>query len=138
MVRAFQLGWVLLCTLVSATQSASPRGLQQEATIPHSHPRSEEAKSLLSKGLQYLDQARYGQAIADFRQALEIDPDLTTAQYDLGVAYFSDGQFEEARRSFQEVLRYNPNHAFSLYFLARLDLTEGDVEKAIRGLRLLL
>jgi tetratricopeptide (TPR) repeat protein len=138
MVRASQLGWLFLYVLVSATESASARALQQEATVPQSHPRSEEAKALLSKGLQYLDQARYQQAIAAFRQALEADPHLTTAQYDLGVAYLSDGQFKEARQSFQEVLRYNPNHTFSLYFLARLDLTEGDLENAIRGFRLLL
>src|SRR5262245_43597673 len=104
MVRGSQLGWLFLYTLVFAIQSASPRGLQEEAAVPQSPPRSEEAKSLLSKGLQYLDQARYQQAIAAFRQALETDPHLTTAQYDLGVAYFSNGQFEEARQSFEEVL----------------------------------
>src|SRR5262245_51262942 len=138
MIHASQLGWLLLYALVSSTRSAAPWGLQQEATVTPSRPRSEEAKSLLSKGLQYLDQARYQQAIASFREALEIDPGLTTARYDLGVAYFSDGQFTEARQCFQEVLRSNPDHTFSLYFLARLDLTEGDLENAIRGFRLLL
>src|SRR5206468_11360330 len=61
---------------------------------------SQQAKSLMDQGLQHLQQARYEQAIAAFRQALELDPTLVTARYDLGVAYFSLNQFDEARQAF--------------------------------------
>ena len=138
MVRASQLGWLFLCVLTPAIQLASPHESQQNSGLPESHSLSLEAKSLLDKGLQYLGQARYQQAIAAFRQALELDPHLIMARYDLGVAYFSDGQFNEARQAFQEVRRENPNHVFSAYFLARLDLIEEDLDGAIRDFQLLL
>jgi tetratricopeptide (TPR) repeat protein len=138
MVRASRLGWLFLCVLTPAIQLASPHESQQNSGLPESHSLSLEAKSLLDKGLQYLGQARYEQAIAALRHTLELDPQLIMARYDLGVAYFSDGQFKEARQAFQEVRRQNPNHVFSVYFLARLDLIEEDLDGAIRGFQLLL
>ena len=82
----------------------------------------------MTEGLQYLEQARYEQAIAAFRQALELDPTLITARYDLGVAYFSKGEFSEGRQAFQEVLRENPNHLFSVYFLKKFKAADGSIK----------
>lgn len=137
MAQASLLGWLFLWVLASAALSASPRESQQTSSSPEFQSRSQKAKSILGEGLQYLDQARYQQAIAAFRQALELDPTLITARYDLGVAYFSKGEFSEARQAFEKVRRENPNHLFSVYFLARLDLIEGDLDAAIRGFELL-
>lgn len=91
----------------------------------------------MAEGLDHLQQARYEQAIASFHRALELDPGLITAHYDLGVSYFAQGQFEEARRAFERVLRFNPGHQFAAYFLARLDLMQGNLEAAIAGFQAL-
>jgi tetratricopeptide (TPR) repeat protein len=138
MAHTSLLGWLFLCVLASASQTGSPSESQQTSSSPESHSRSQKAESILGAGLQYLDQARYQQAITAFHQVLELDPTLITARYDLGVAYFSSGEFGEARQSFQEVRRESPNHLFSLYFLARLDLIEEDLDGAIRGFQLLV
>src|SRR5262249_19255715 len=111
---------------------------QQDISPPQVHSSAQEAKSALSEGLKHLDQARYPQAIAAFRKALELDPKLSNARYDMGVACFSSCQFDEARQAFQQVLRDNPHHAFSLYFLSRLDLVEENLDAAIRGFQLLM
>jgi Flp pilus assembly protein TadD len=94
--------------------------------------RAEDPHSLLGKGFEALNQARYEAAIESFQRALELDPTLAIARYDLGVCYFSEGQFEDARRSFEESRRLNPAHPFTAYYLARLDLLEDRVDEAIR------
>ncbi len=99
---------------------------------------AEDAKSLVGQGLRDLNQARYEAAIGSFRRALELDPTLAIARYDLGVCYFSQGQFDEARRSFEESRRLNPGHAFTAYYLARLDLLQNRLDQAIRGFQMLV
>jgi len=138
MTCAFRFGWLFLWVLTPAIQEASVVDSAQEPSTPESHSNSQKATSLLSEGLRYLDQARYQEAIGALRQALELDPTLINARYDLGVAYFSSGELSEARHAFQEVHRENPNHLFSAYFLARLDLIEEDLDGAIRGFELLV
>jgi tetratricopeptide (TPR) repeat protein len=138
MVYTCQVGW-LLFMLVSAGPMVVPAAASQQDVSPaQAHSSVQEAKSALSEGLKYLDQARYPQAIAAFRKALELDAHLTNARYDLGVACFSSGQFDEARQAFQQVLRDNPRQAFSLYVLSRLDLVEDNLDAAIGGFQLLL
>jgi tetratricopeptide (TPR) repeat protein len=108
------------------------------ASFLQTEERRRTAKSLLGEGLKYLEQARYEQAIRAFRHALDLDPTLVTARYDLGVAHFAVGQIDEARQALEDVLRRNPGHSFATYFLARVDLVEGQVDSAIRGFRKLL
>ena len=67
---------------------APPAASKSETTANSSDQRrsSPEALSLLGQGLKYLEQARYEQAIEAFHKALDLDPALVTAHYDLGVA----------------------------------------------------
>jgi tetratricopeptide (TPR) repeat protein len=115
-----------------------PTGAESTSNSPEQRRSSHEALSLLGQGLKHLEQARYEQAIEAFRKALDLDPGLVTAHYDLGVAYFSLNQFDEARQAFEEVWSRSPGHRFAAYFLARLDLVRGDLDGAIRGFRALL
>jgi tetratricopeptide (TPR) repeat protein len=137
MACIFRPGYLWLLFVLVIPPNLKPESLQRSSN-PESPSRSQAAKSILSEGLQYLDQARFQQAIAAFRQALELDPTLIVARYDLGVACFSSGQFSDARQAFEEVRRESSNHLFSVYFLARLDLIEEDLEGAIRGFELLV
>ena len=108
MARVSLFGWLLLRILTSATQVASPIESQQTSSFSESQSHSQKAKSILGEGLQYLNQARYEQAIEAFRKSLDLDPTLVIAQYDLGVAYFSLNRFDECRKSLETVLRQNP------------------------------
>ncbi len=115
----------------------TPQGIGSKLPPKAAHPTSSLAKPLFEKGLKDLEQARYQQAIAAFREALEIDPSLLTARYDLGVAYFSLEKFAESRPVFEAVLQQEPRHYFACYFLARVDLVLGNLDAAIRGFRAL-
>jgi tetratricopeptide (TPR) repeat protein len=94
---------------------------------------AEDAKAPLGEGLAHLQHTRYDQAIQALERAVQLDPALTLAQYDLGVCYFAQGRFADAQRAFHEALLLNPRHRFTAYYLARLDLMEGHLDAAITG-----
>ena len=132
---------------VSRAQGSAEKALEQNGLSSHGGARdfftspaqekkftSQSPEALLESGLKALGQDRYEEAIPFFRQALELDPKLLMARYDLGVAYFAVGKYAEAREAFEEVLRLNPEHLFAAYFLGRVDLAEGDLDQAIRRL----
>ncbi len=128
MLRLFMSLWLILL--------ADPL-LQKKDAPTETASITESSKYFLEQGITHLQQARYEQAITSLRRALELDPTLITAQYDLGVAYFSFGNLEEARRAFTNVRHQNSGHRFAVYFLARLDLVQGNLDAAISGFKLL-
>ena len=124
---------------VSRAQGSAEKALEQNGLSSHGGARhfftspaqekkftSQSPEALLESGLKALGQDRYEEAIPFFRQALELDPKLLMARYDLGVAYFAVGKYAEAREAFEEVLRLNPEHLFAAYFLG-----ESTLRKAI-------
>jgi superkiller protein 3 len=92
---------------------------------------AENAQALLGMGLENLQYARFEPAADYFRRALELDPKLVTAQYDLGVCMFAEGRFDDARIAFQQTLQLAIDHRFAAYYLARVDLLQNQVEKSI-------
>jgi len=90
------------------------------------------AAAHLGRGYDLIQQQRYEQAAAEFRRALEIDPGLLRARYQLGIALFATADREEAARQFEIVRRDAPDDRGALYYLGRLRLLEGDNEGAAR------
>lgn len=70
-------------------------------------------------------------AQAEFKTALELDPNFSPAQAGLGwVAYF-DGNASEARRAFDKALQLNPNQSLALLGLGRLAFDDDQWDEAI-------
>jgi tetratricopeptide (TPR) repeat protein len=62
-------------------------------------------------GFELSKSGRLTEAVADFEQALRIDPDLAEAHNNLGFALEQTGKFVEAIDHYQQVLRINPDIA---------------------------
>jgi len=60
-------------------------------------------------GFELSRSGRLPEAVADFEQALRIDPDLAEAHNNLGFALEQTSKFAEAIEQYQQVLRLNPN-----------------------------
>jgi len=89
------------------------------------------ARALLGEGLAHLEHARYEPAVEALERAVQLEPSLMLAQYDLGVCYFAQGRFADAHSAFDKALLLNPRHRFTAYYLARLDLMDGSLDAAI-------
>ena len=92
----------------------------------------------IGKGFEDLKDQRYREAADQFNAALELDPGLVDARYQLGVCYFAIGRRAEARAELERVRAETSNDARVIYYLGRLDLLDGDVDSAIRRLESLI
>ena len=88
----------------------------------------------MNKGSQLMQQQSYEQAAVEFEHALQIQPDLHAARYQLGVCLFALGRNEESRREFEQLRQQaGPSHQIA-YYVGRLLLLSGDAGGAIREL----
>src|SRR5574341_352198 len=67
-------------------------------------PESKKAKHR-ERGLAYLEQQKYQEAIVEFRSMVQVDPQDAEAHYRLGLAYLKLGDFASLRPAFQELKR---------------------------------
>ncbi len=81
-----------------------------------------------------MQQRLYQEASGEFEHALQLQPSLHVARYQLAICFFALGQNDESRREF-ELLRKQtgPSHQLS-YYLGRLLFLAGDSAGAIREL----
>jgi tetratricopeptide (TPR) repeat protein len=66
-------------------------------------------------GCVYGELRMYKEAAGEFRNCLEIDPDLPDVHYNLGTALNGLGEYDEAAREFQEALLLNPGYVDAMY-----------------------
>lgn len=67
-----------------------------------------------------LEAGDFDQAIASYKEALEIKPDLAVARHDLGVAYLRKGLHDEALAAFKQTIEFSQDpeiHAMAHYNL---------------------
>ena len=62
-------------------------------------------------GSELQDEGRFIEAIAEYDEALRLDPDYINAHSNRGLAYYNLGQHERAIQDFDEALRLDPNFA---------------------------
>jgi tetratricopeptide (TPR) repeat protein len=81
------------------------------------------------------DPATYTEAIAAYREALELEPDFADAHCNLGAVFYNRGEREEARRYFERCLRLDSNHVEAHFNLANVLEEEGCDEMALHHYR---
>ena len=81
--------------------------------IPLIDPTSEE--ELLRSGNRHYQQGKYEDAIADYDEAIRINPQDAQAYYNRGTAKGELGWHQEAIADFDEAIRVNPQHAAAYY-----------------------
>jgi tetratricopeptide (TPR) repeat protein len=66
---------------------------------------------LLNQGIALLELYRYDQAIADFTEALEINPKYVFAYKIRGLAYSEKGQYDKAISDYNKAIEISPRDA---------------------------
>ena len=96
-----------------------------------SDPNQEKLKYLAS-GDRYFQTGQYQEAVIQYRNALQIDPRLARAHYQLGRAYLSLNARDTAYRELAEAVKLQPNYPDAQLQLAAL-LNAGGRHKEARA-----
>lgn len=80
-------------------------------------PESGLAEAHASRGLALSLAEQYHEALAEFDQAISLDPNLFEAHYFLARAYFAQGNLEQAARHFQQAADVKPDDYQALLVL---------------------
>jgi len=101
-----------------------------------------DARSFFERGMDAHKNDRDEEAVEDFKQAVQFDPDFAEGYYRLGVVQHITGQTDEAQKSFEAAIKayekltkQDPKNSDAYYFMAlsyeRLD----KYEEAVRALK---
>jgi len=76
-----------------------------------------EADVHFEKGVDYINQGDYQQAIEEFNRALTIDSKYVDAYCGIGIAYLHQKKYKEAVEAFKKVIALDPDKAIAYYLL---------------------
>jgi len=96
---------------------------------------SQDAKGWLAVGLAHAGLRQFAAAEKDFNQSLQIDTNLSEAEYQLGLMAKNQGQYPSAMEFFGRCVEQQPTNAKCLGALGSLYLQAGLLDKAESALR---
>ena len=118
-----------------------PDGALQE-TVPPQHqasgaatPAPETAQGCLERGNRAYHRRTLQGAEREYRRSLELDPELLTARYNLGVVLLEREQWAEAQTVLEQVLEAQPNHPHAYNNLGLIAHRQNQLPQAIHYLR---
>jgi len=74
-----------------------------------------DAETFLDRGIMFANQGDYNKAIMDFNDALDINPNYSSAYNNRGIVYFHQKDYNKAIADYTQAIRLNPNKAAMYY-----------------------
>jgi tetratricopeptide (TPR) repeat protein len=96
------------------------------------------AVAFYNRGNAYGARSDVERAIADYDQAISLDPSKATVFYDRGNAYVRKGDFDRAIADYDRAVALDPNYADAYFNRGNAYNEKGDTERAIADLRKVL
>jgi lipoprotein NlpI len=84
-----------------------------------------------SRGLAYYDKGDDDRAIAEYNEAIRLDPKFAYAYSSRGLAYDHKGDLERASPDYDEAIRLDPKYAQALFYRGNAYYQKGDDDRAI-------
>ena len=95
----------------------------------------ESADDHVKRGVAQTAGGEFDEAIASFREAIELQPDSAAAHYHLGEAQLQKGEVDEAITSFRKTIELQPNFATAYFGLGLGHEAKGERDEAIVSYR---
>lgn len=92
---------------------------------------STKAEKLVNEGLEAERLGDLETAVADFRKALQLEPENSAARMGLGAAYYSKGDYNSARRVLEALMAAEPRNAKAAVLLADVYIKLGREADAV-------
>jgi tetratricopeptide (TPR) repeat protein len=89
------------------------------------------AKTFLERAIIYQRNGQYDRAIADYDEAIRLDPPNVSALFNRGTLYYKQGEYDRALSDFDEVLRRDPENGLAHYYRADLYFLKGEYDLAV-------
>jgi tetratricopeptide (TPR) repeat protein len=88
------------------------------------------AEAAINRGIELAEQGKHDEAIAQFREAVRIDPDDADARHRLAITLADQGKLDEAVAEYRAAIRIQPDLAESHYNLGLALYLRGDLDQA--------
>jgi tetratricopeptide (TPR) repeat protein len=123
------LTWLPTAAVAAAPSSRVQKALRVQERLLRRDP----GNAALHNDLGNLQLATgdFAAAEASYRSALELDPDLVSARFNLALLLQQQGHLVKARRAYSRVLEIDAAHAWAHYQLGILQARRGSRDKAI-------
>lgn len=79
----------------------------------------EKAAAHNSRGIIYIEEGKYDQAISEFSKAIEIDSSIAVTYFNRGLVYLGTGQLDQAISDFNKSIEIDPRDGQAHYYRAR-------------------
>ena len=116
----------------SGNLEAATHAVTETLRLDSNYQRAHELANLIkqahyNRGITYLNDERYSEAITVFQNAITLDPDFTTAHYNLGLTYLKMETYSRAVDALQKTITLDrsykaAHHALALAYLGQQDL----------------
>lgn len=90
-----------------------------------------EPAAYLNRGIAYASKWEYDLAIADFSQAIALNPGFAVAYLHRGIAYFHEGEVDLAISDYNRSITLNPGDADAYYYRGRAYLRNKEYELSV-------
>ena len=72
--------------------------------------KTDQAKEHFELGVKYFEKQKAKEALQEFKQAIQLDPEYADAHFQLGALFHTLRAYDSATAEYKEVLRINPNY----------------------------